>query len=358
MPSLQVQSHAMTEAQLRKELAPYKLEFIAKDLLKKVPNIGQLINGISGQDILAGLAFLHHEHPEMQRNVATMGIGAFKKFSAIRSDFLLEYERVSKESGFRMGEIQMAAKAFRHAMAKNGMDYLPESNSAKGLAQNHLDCDLSSFLFIQLGREKGLPLVGVTGNNHYLVGYGKGKITHYVETTDALGGVLPRKIDLHSNPALERAVELAELRSMEHHYVVSTEEWEKDNKNYEVLPANLSRHVSAWIGCRINDLETGSKLLGFIKDKGMYDEIRSLAKMNWETNKSDLTAFLSYYRILYRGSATFMFAGIDNEKELFSLYNEGKRIFGKKKLKESGVNMLQLTVKRATNPVDWYNSSD
>jgi len=124
----------------------------------------------------------------------------FLKLQNIRMDFLEEFYALQElqakynSDTTSVTRLENATSAFFYTMKKNKIVGKEEDNFAKGLAENHLDCDLSGYLFIQFGREIGLDLIGVfltpippKDAGHFVVAYREnGKITHYIETTNLL----------------------------------------------------------------------------------------------------------------------------------------------------------------------------
>ena len=88
----------------------------------------------------------------------------FSKLQVLRSDFLNEFQALQNlqtAHGVEVTPLENAASAFYYVMNTHKIFYKAEDNFAKGLEQNHLDCDLSAYMFIQFGREVGLDLIGV-----------------------------------------------------------------------------------------------------------------------------------------------------------------------------------------------------
>jgi len=121
----------------------------------------------------------------------------FLKMQPMRRDFLEEFDSLRDlqvKNNVAADSLKNAASAFYYVMKKYQIQYLAENSFSRGLSENHLDCDLSGYLFIQFGREAGLDLIGVNmepihpdSAGHFAVALREnGRITHYIETTNLL----------------------------------------------------------------------------------------------------------------------------------------------------------------------------
>ncbi|VVC02263.1 Uncharacterised protein [uncultured archaeon] len=134
---------------------------------------------------------------ELPADVKGSVLAAFSRLQSLRSDFfdefyaLRELQTKNNVDSTSLTRLENAVSAFAYVMQKHKIPYVVEGNFAKGLSQGHMDCDLSSYLFIQFGKEAGLDLIGVEmeplkkdSAGHFAVAYRQnGEITHYIETT-------------------------------------------------------------------------------------------------------------------------------------------------------------------------------
>jgi len=397
---MQASGRQVAVSALDSKLAQFDLQFLKNDL-QKIPDIQTLAGGVFGTSLLAGLAMLRLEgrtDPYL-RNVAII---VFSKFSAIRKDFIQKYDELSKKKDFTMvnfTNLQIAAEAFYYAMGKAKITHNPENNSARGLANNKIDCDISTYLFIQLGREKGLELVKVglrdpnSEPGHVVAAEMKnGKIINYVETTRAYAGAARQYIDNISNKVTKmktriktsntgvavsninpnqkrQAQGIASINEIKIGFiVVPSNVWEnnKDNKEYKIKSSNrmngpwsgaetyISSLVDYWAKKKNFGSDKNNGIFNFRTDKKLYNKILEAAKSNWKEEKS-AENFSYYYALLRHGAITPMLFGIDNEKELFSAWDEGVKVFGKEELKQMGLTP-PVFIQKILNPVDWFMS--
>ncbi|MFA5929350.1 MAG: hypothetical protein WC861_00540 [Candidatus Micrarchaeia archaeon] len=381
------------EPQLKAQLASFNLEYLIlgkdpKRNLQNVPEILKLVNGDFGQNILAGLALLRLDGKKDDA-IREMAIAAFTKFSTVRNDFLSKYNELRKKYGInsQMSEIDIVGEAFAYSMGKNKIRYLEETNSAQGMAGNHLDCDLSSYMFMQLGKEVGLSLTAVTlpspglssgllfGNakpaGHVVVAYGKGKITHYVETTLAMydesmktnntkindlltnyKDLLQKFQSLKNLPAdkvSQQNKSIADLKSgikvlermKSNSCVYPSGLWEQTNSDYSLNPGAPRMTVRLWdlsylqtIMKRTLELFQNPKLA---KDNVKYSKFHDEAKKCWEINKNNNQTCMEALRLYYNVLSIGVAAKVASRTEMTSLYIEGVRLFGEKKLTAAGI---------------------
>jgi len=382
---MQASGRQVAVSALDSKLAQFDLQFLKNDL-QKIPDIQTLAGGVFGTSLLAGLAMLRLEgrtDPYL-RNVAII---VFSKFAAIRKDFIQKYDELSKNKDFTtvgITNLQIAAEAFYYAMGKAKITYLEESNSAHGLVNNKIDCVISTYLFVQLGREKGLELVKVglrdpnSEPGHVVAAEMKnGKIINYVETTIAYTAVMRQFIDHLSDEITKMKtgsktsnVGIVQITEMKTSYmVVPSNVWEnsKDNKEYKIKSLNrmngpwsgaetyISSLVDYWRNKNNSGSDKNNGIFNFRTDKKLYNKILEAAKSNWKEEKS-ANNFRNYYALLLYGSFTPMLFGIDNEREMFSAWGEGVKVFGKKALEQMGFVSPPL-FKKILNPVDWFMSN-
>ena len=361
---------ANIETSLKKQLTHYQLDFLFYDL-KNIKNIDKLISGVFGQDLLGGLGLFRMESmPEEQ--IKKMESTAFSIFSAIDGDFQEKYLELRKANGQRMTALEMVSEAYSFALNNNKIIYSVDDRTVRGMAGKYLDCDLSSYLFIQLGMSAGLEFKGIKletreeyiksknvyhSVGHYVPAYVEnGKVTHYIETTALYGK--------NTTPYF-----LA---------IVPAEKWEKENKKILAVetfiydPGTstfLSSPTHNWLEFKQSgDNEAWNAYFDwlanrmiirsghFLIDSEEFEKMVVWAKKRWELDDKDITAFNIYYKVLKTGSRTNWRAmGVpSHEQEEFQLYKSGAHIFGKEKLEKIGIEEPSI-LRKLMNPIDWWD---
>ena len=191
---------------------------------------------------------------QFKQNLLTL----FLKLQNLRTDFLGEFYALQElQMKFNMDttsttRLENAVSAFYYSLKKNKIASQVESNFARGLAENHMDCDLSGYLFMQFGIGIGLDLVGVylrpllpSQVGHFAVAYRmNGKITHYIETTqflynpefssmmDIIIFSASRRSELTANiqKDIRGLLTIREILRSSSIGIYSAERWEADNK--------------------------------------------------------------------------------------------------------------------------------
>jgi hypothetical protein len=354
-------------------LKHYGLEFLAPEL-SRIPSIEKLAGGLYGRELLAELGLRARlgngakfaallVSPALvatsfllkprQGGIIKDASAAFWKLHNIRADFNVKLnELLDVPFGSPAPELTKAAcTAFAYAMQKNGVVYKPETNHARGLINGKIDCDLSSELLIQLGRERGLMLEAVIMPRHYLVARRNesGRVTHHIETTALLSNETAQaNLNLWSKKHPEMMqrflLDFAEFGASES--LLPVDKWVAQNASEEGGQFSYFGADFGFSDGLFRRLADPFNALG----RDYYRQMEALLKFRWERNPSEgnLEAFANYFAFLkqHRGSpfGTSMpvrgvYGSDSNSGELSSLYKTGIRLFGKEKLEDSGISL-------------------
>jgi len=374
---------AQAETQLDKNLKEFGLEFLAPKL-KGINDIGRLSSGLAGRTILAELGNARLQGEKNDAEIAKTGIAAFQKLSDVRKDFNAKFTELSGQKGITT--LQASALAFRHANEVNAVSALEGASLSEGLSKGIIDCDLSSYIFIQLGREKGLDLIGASLMDpdpkkrwgHYVaVSRKKGKPEFYVETTGLLFGTI-MKISKNKAALLEAVLlppqkfakdyagkqitnELGDNKIIAiYKNTVQAKETEAQLKEAEVQMAEMKKLGKAvgmaMIAMALGEFYESKVVLSGDRPKirEAYDKIAKMINGYWAEYKNKDDYDFGFFKMCFKFIDICSAAGIDNEKDLFSFYLMGAKLFGKEALKKEGI---ELTFKQEIlNPLDYIGA--
>jgi hypothetical protein len=344
---------------LKRQLDEFGLGFMLLEL-GKMQDVEKLATGLYGRAILAELAIRNLNPLASKEETSRDAWAAFQRLADVRRDFKSKLSELLSAKQFGPGApalIDLACIAFAYSIERNGIRYDVGDSRIKGMILGELDCDRVSELFIQLGREIGLPLEAATQKEHYLVAVRDVKtkaLTHFFEATMVLA-------DASSQAGMEavrrRSPELAKRFMMQS---------ARDAAALALEPADkwAFANMEKGFGCLSADFSAPELLYRFLTGKPIGQEYRStytmtasLLRYRWEKDKSagNLKAFKDYSDFLRLSTAVYPILGPDNERELFSLYKDGEKIFGKGKLEQADGHLPSLW-KKILNPIDWYFS--
>lgn len=415
--------------ELKKELAKFGLEFLAEDLAK-IKDIGRLVNGIFGRSILASLAM--NDGNLDKDDLVSQAKAAFENFGKFRAallEKLQELEKVGFANTKQSGRLETFAEAFRFAMDKIGMAYLEETDYARAVANLRMDCDLSTVLFIQLGRECGLELIGVIRPKHYLAAYREnGAVEKHIETTmlyssKEIGLLLSRAAEM-KNDVVEKEIRLKKMEKLIETYAklgykefqTLSDDWKSQSQvqkgkvdslkqKLQKFPYDIRKYdrakkkfikehekggiytVKEWITKEGADFtydeaqetlpmrvarlerelkegksELNKEVNAFIQNhkwyrrisQEEYNIITEHLREKWGKNKESMDGFKALFDWIKEASGFIPFYHVDNEKDLFKLYNQGIELFGKETLEKEGIDLPGW--KKLVNPYDWHES--
>jgi len=180
---------AQADAVLDKSLKEFGLGFLAPKL-KGINDIGRLSSGLAGRSLLAEFGTTRIRKLKPDAELEKDAVRAFEILGGLKSDFDAKFNELlyrKRPIGAKCpNKLELACFAFKYAMEKGKISYKKNTDLlSDGLLNSAVDCDTSAWLFVQLGKGKGLDLAGTkTPQDHYVAIYRKdGKISSFVETT-------------------------------------------------------------------------------------------------------------------------------------------------------------------------------
>jgi hypothetical protein len=337
-------------------LDSYGVGFL-KGSLGKIKEIGNLANGVFGETIIAELGLMK-KNGVSESIIVFKATQAFEIFGSLRTDFKNRYGEQKIYANTPSEKAHALASAYSFAIINNRVGYSHGSvgspyEAVDGLINRGIDCNVSSYLLIQLGREEGLDMAGVLLPNHYAAAVlgDKGQVAHYIETNIPLNYVTMHEKEHKTGTSM--------FNNFLHDGWFNTlidykDEWERAmERENKVFSLDTDVTSTSIVTFHLKDVSGLFKRI----DRENYEKYKNILKNKWMLNEQNFMAFENYMNFMIVASAGVPLIKVDNEKEMLDALKQAKKIFGKEKMDKLGTwrkDYFLLT--KILNPVDYIRS--